>query len=310
MSEMLDPQVTSVDPERKSALSRQEIRDLLDGKVDDSSIRQEFEQATTPPAESEPERQEASAPVPAAPKTPSEPAPVAESVSAEPTKDGAEAIDDDPLKLIERELQLRDLKMQRLENENQKWQTLAQQRQGKLDYLEKNDGTAPKPAGWGQTRRSTESTGNPETDRLAALEQEAVERARQNAVVAFTQQYPDLIQDQEFHAMLKERAQEYAEDLQSGNTKRVTRATNLLLQDARLELTIQREEAAIAEARQRQASAAETIRQRKLDSGATTSDAAESSSTPPKTYGSYKEQLMDMDTDQLAALWNKVRSRR
>lgn len=237
----------------------------------------------------------------------------------EPKEDGGQGSSNDRFALLEKELKLRDLRMERLEFENQKWKTRAQRRAGELDYI-KNQGGRANEAGEAtdsvldnffdetepQTLRRQESSesSNPLSRRLSALEAEAVEAAKERAVARFSADFADFEQDSEFTTVIKELGAEYADDLSSGNPKLVEKATNTLLRDARLEVLTRREETALQAARKKQATVAQRVRQQKLDGEISDgSDAGTEDNNPSKrTYGSLKEQLMDMDMDDLADL--------
>lgn len=307
----------------KAKLSKAEIRAIMDGTstVDPKTEFEEGREAALA-AEAEKARQ---TPAPAVqPKQAATPAveattekPASESPSEQPTPAGNP--DSTRLDLLEKELALRALEMEKLRQENKKWMYRAQTREGELNFLktsESDDRGSHSPAresgrfGWEQSPASAGSS-DEMTERLQSLEGEAVERAKEREVLKFHTEFPDFNQDDEFASVLRDLAPDYEFELRSGSPKKVGRSTAMLLREAKLEVDRRRAERAVQEARDHMASLHSEARQRKLDSMVSDStDTSASSASPPKQYASERERLMDMPQEELAALLNAQRSRR
>lgn len=308
--------------ETAATLSAEEIRAIVNGKplVD---AREEFERARLAqeaapepqPTESTPDRSTpASAPAAAKADPPQDSEP--ESTTEPVAQTGPEDLDlATRLDLMERELQLRDVLQERQQLENEKWKYRAQTRAGELDYLRKTGRPSaesdPIPSELYETDEY--NTGNRSADdaRFRALEEDAVERAKEKAIQKFSVDFKDFEQDDRFRQLVAEKAPEYAAELQSGHAKKVQKATEMLLRDARIERRIEMEQTALEEARSKQSVRSETIRNRKLATAPSDSSGdGNNSTTPAAGYADEQDRLMKMPLDQLAQEVNRLRRRR
>lgn len=202
--------------------------------------------------------------------------------------------------------------------DNKTWKTRAQTRAGELDFLKNHADRAKSPVeaeassndGGLYEEPVRQKSNDPLANRLAELEANEIERAKVSAVQKFTSAHPDFQQDEAFAETLKAKAVDYLSELQSGSPGKVAKAVEMMLNDARLDTLINKEEQAAAEARKKVAAVSDRTRQQKLDSQISDSADSAGNQNVPKTYGSLHEQLMNMPPDQLKALLDKNRSPR
>jgi hypothetical protein len=217
--------------------------------------------------------------------------------------------------LMERELELRDLKIQKMESKSSKWEHLAQKRAGELDFLRKSTSRTKESADddiWSEfaTSETEQETRSGSVD-LSEFEQDAIDNARQQEQLQFLNQYENDLYTGEgderelnptFIELLKEVRVDYEDELSGRSLKAVRKATKAILKEARLALKEKQLEGSIEEARKRRAIVSNKAREKKLSN-----QASESS---PATQSDFNDiDIKDLSADEMAKLLRKDKRR-
>lgn len=185
--------------------------------------------------------------------------------------------------LMEQELELEKLKGARWQAKAKKFERTASRHAGALNHVRQSSNSESYGTGdddlWSELFDEEENDHRQtNTDRvdLSEFEQETLTAARQGVTQQFLNDHDDIYdgKDEEralssdFTAAVAELRPDYDDDLNSGSPKRVRKATQSLLKEARMTLQEKRMEASLADARKRRAIVSTKARERKLASQA------------------------------------------
>ena len=233
--------------------------------------------------------------------------------------DGNSLTIEERLDLMDQELELRDLKLQKMEQKASKWEELAQRRAGEIGHLRQSNSRTPKEEKaeldlWSELleeEKPEQVRQRSSVTQLSEFEEEAIESARQSVQIQFLNEYAselytgegeDRELDPDFVEILKEVRNTYEDDLTSPSPKRVRKATQAVLRDARLTLKERRLESSIAEARKRRVVVSQKAREQKLASQASESSSSSSNQTETRNFE-------DLSTDEMAEIMRKDKRR-
>jgi hypothetical protein len=231
--------------------------------------------------------------------------------------DGNSLTVEERLDLMDKELELRDLKLERVQQKAEKWETLAQRRAGELNHIRQSE----KPANsklekaeedlWSELDNKTDDSEKRSAVRLNEFEEEALATARQNAQLAFLNEYEKELYtgkgderklDPEFVEVLTEVRDDYQDELASHSPKRVRKATEAALKEARLTFRERRLEKSLVEARSKRAVVSQEARERKLASQV-------SESTSQSTNEADTRDFENLSADEMADALSRDKKR-
>lgn len=215
------------------------------------------------------------------------------------------------LDLMDQELELRDLKLQKMENRSSKWEGLAQRRAGELDFIRKQSNSRTEKKAdddiWSDLVDDKSDEVKRSSNTLSEFEEDALVNARQDEQLRFLNVYEGELYtgegeerqlDPEFVKILTEVREDYQDELASSSPKRVRKATQSALKEARLTLKEYKLENSIVEARKRRAIVSNKARERKLTTQASESSASTSNDTGEKS-------IEDMTAKEMAEWMSK-----